>query len=240
MKRSGRLHVGDSPGRARDLELTGEGLARLGGARGRADLGDRRGADRQGEGPRPGVTGAVGVGARGFVGSRGERARRRHNAARGDLDPTRGPGWGRSGDEGDRSGLTRRRQRVGERRAAGKCRRVCERCGLGDRRGRRRGENRAAHSHLFARTVVRAAGVAGITGVGRVPLVGAVDRASRRRVTGRCGVRAVPVHRRRFGVDDGVTRVVEGEGYRPRRVVAAQQGGRVLQGCRRRAEVDRG
>jgi len=103
--------------------------------------------------------------------------------------------------------------------------------------GRRRGENRAAHSHLFARTVVRAAGVAGITGVGRVPLVGAVDRASRRRVTGRCGVRAVPVHRRRFGVDDGVTRVVEGEGYRPRRVVAARQGGRVLQGCRRRARL---
>ena len=133
MKRAGRLHVGDSPGRARDLELTGEGLARLGGARGRADLGDRCGADRQGEGPRPGVTGAVGVGARGFVGSRGERARRRYNAARGDLDPTRGPGWGRSGNEGDRSGVTRRRQRVGERPALGQGRRVRERCGLSDR-----------------------------------------------------------------------------------------------------------
>ena len=66
--------------RARDLELAGEGFAGLDRRRGRRDLGDLVGGDRQGEGPDPGVTVGVGVGARCLVGPRRQGVRGRDPA----------------------------------------------------------------------------------------------------------------------------------------------------------------
>ena len=140
--------------------------------------------------------------------------------------------------EGDRA-----RRRVAAREGG----RVFERCRCrgradGDRgRGRGRGEARAGkHVHHFGRVlVVRDARVVGVTAVGGVPLVAAGDRAGRReRVALRGRVFAVPAHGHMFDVDREFLRVVEREGDRARRRVAAREGGRVFERCRCRGRAD--